>query len=530
MKRFFISLFCFCTLTAGLFSQAPPQAIQYQAVARNNNGDILASTNVSFRFNILRTSASGPTVYSETFNVTTNQFGLANIEIGKGTIVSGNFSAIDWGGDSYFLKVELDATGGSNYVVMGTSQFLSVPYALYAEKSGSGGPAGATGPTGANGADGAMGATGPTGPSGADGPMGAIGLIGPTGIAGVTGPTGPQGIQGIAGATGQAGSNGQTGATGPTGNAGGVGATGPTGSNGLDGVTGATGQTGIAGLNGTTGPTGTNGLNGATGATGATGQTGIAGLNGATGPTGATGSNGLDGATGATGQTGIAGTMGATGPTGATGLVGTTGATGPTGTAGLDGLDGADGVTGATGVKGSTGERGLSGLSDYAVFEDRKPSGTDGGAFPTGSWQKRELNTTTAQEGTHIYLSAGQDTIVIDTIGKFYIEINAPAYNVGFHQAKLYNLTAGVTAILGYSSSGDASTIRGFVEVLAAPQRFIIQHRCTITNATDGFGKAVNFGEDEIYSRVYVQLVNVDTGGGGGGSNNNSLIFTVDGF
>jgi len=119
----------------GVLAQAP-QSFKYQAIARDNSGNILANQNVSFRISILQGSTSGPSVYTETQTATTNQFGLANLNIGMGTLVSGNFSTISWGGNTYFVKMEFDPTGASSFILMGTSQLLSVPYALYSENTG----------------------------------------------------------------------------------------------------------------------------------------------------------------------------------------------------------------------------------------------------------------------------------------------------------------------------------------------------------------------------------------------------------
>lgn len=109
-----------------------PQLINYQGVARDNSGLELPNQNISLRLSILSGSSSGLVVYSETHTVTTNSFGLFDIHIGGGSLVSGTFSTIDWGGDLHFFKTELDPAGGSNYSVMGTTQFVSVPYALNA--------------------------------------------------------------------------------------------------------------------------------------------------------------------------------------------------------------------------------------------------------------------------------------------------------------------------------------------------------------------------------------------------------------
>jgi len=123
-----------CLLYSGLMAQVP-QALKYQAVARDVNGDLLTNQNVSFRMSILQGSASGTAVYVEIHNSTTNDFGLVNLEIGNGTVVSGDFSAIDWGNNSHYIKIEMDPAGGTLYQPMGTSQLLSVPYALQSGNS-----------------------------------------------------------------------------------------------------------------------------------------------------------------------------------------------------------------------------------------------------------------------------------------------------------------------------------------------------------------------------------------------------------
>jgi len=113
-----------------IFSQAP-EAINYQAIIRDGSGAIVANQNVGIQISILQSSASGSIVYQETFSPTTNTFGLVNLQIGLGTVVSGLFSAIDWGLGPYFAETAVDVTGGTSYVVISTTQFMSVPYALY---------------------------------------------------------------------------------------------------------------------------------------------------------------------------------------------------------------------------------------------------------------------------------------------------------------------------------------------------------------------------------------------------------------
>lgn len=136
------SLLAMLMVTSSYFSQAP-QAFKYQAIARDASGVPMNNQSVSFQISVLQGSASGTNVYTENHNVSTNSFGLVNLEIGSGSTVSGNFSNITWGSNAYYIQTKLDATGGNSYVLMGTSQLLSVPYALYSESSGSGGGASA---------------------------------------------------------------------------------------------------------------------------------------------------------------------------------------------------------------------------------------------------------------------------------------------------------------------------------------------------------------------------------------------------
>ncbi|HTF05927.1 MAG TPA: collagen-like protein, partial [Bacteroidia bacterium] len=156
MQKFLFTCFTFFT-AAFLFAQTP-QGIKYQAIARDVAGGALMNTSLIVRATIHDGSASGPVVYQETHAVTTNAFGLFSISIGQGTVVSGVFSAITWSTGNKYLEQEIDF--GSGFQTMGTSELLSVPYALYAETSGTSGPQGPTGPTGPAGV---AGATGPTG-------------------------------------------------------------------------------------------------------------------------------------------------------------------------------------------------------------------------------------------------------------------------------------------------------------------------------------------------------------------------------
>jgi hypothetical protein len=119
-----------------------PQAFKYQAVVRDTTGNVIQDQLVSLKISILKGSVDGEVVYSEMQDVNTNKLGLVNLEIGRGLVTAGNFSDISWGDDDYFIKIELDVNGGMNYTYMGTSQLLSVPYALYAETAGNQGSSG----------------------------------------------------------------------------------------------------------------------------------------------------------------------------------------------------------------------------------------------------------------------------------------------------------------------------------------------------------------------------------------------------
>ncbi len=128
MKKL-LTLSLIAALTLSVFAQAP-QRLSYQAVIRNSTGGLVTSHAVGMKISILQGSASGTAVYVETHTTTTNANGLATIEIGGGSVVSGTFATINWASGTYYLKTETDPAGGSSYTIVGTSQLLSVPYAL----------------------------------------------------------------------------------------------------------------------------------------------------------------------------------------------------------------------------------------------------------------------------------------------------------------------------------------------------------------------------------------------------------------
>ena len=209
--KYFISLIIFLT-SFSTYSQSP-QGFNYQAIVRDASGNIRANQGVQFVFEIQ--DVTGNSVYSEAHTTVTNKYGLADgIVIGKGATVD-NFAGIDWGNGVFYVNVKVDG------VDMGTSQLMSVPYALYALKAGSGGGGG-------GGADGVgiestidngdgtftlnysngtsfttINLTGPDGADGSTGLKGDKGDKGDTGPQGLTGNTGADGSNGLKGDTGQ---------------------------------------------------------------------------------------------------------------------------------------------------------------------------------------------------------------------------------------------------------------------------------------------------------------------------------------
>ena len=121
-----------------IYSQSP-SGINYQAVARDSVGAILVNTSIDIQFSIISSTTTGNVEYEEEHSATTNEFGLFSLIIGQGTYISGNSTTIkdiDWGSNIHFLKVDMDATSNGNYIHMGTTQIMTVPYSLYAEEAG----------------------------------------------------------------------------------------------------------------------------------------------------------------------------------------------------------------------------------------------------------------------------------------------------------------------------------------------------------------------------------------------------------
>jgi hypothetical protein len=387
MKKFIILTLAFASIFSfNAQQEAPPQGINYQAVAVDNTNKEIVGTDVAakpvadkeirVRFSILKTSETGALTYREVHLITTDAYGLFNTVIGQGIQdASPNaFNQIDWGTGYHFLKVEIDITGGTEYKDMGTQQLWSVPYALYskyADVAGNGIEA-----VSDNG-DGTLTFTYIDGSTYTTSPL--TGLTGPQGPQGEPGPQGPAGANGQDGlsayevwlAEGNTGTEADflNGITGPQGPQGVPGPQGPAGANGQDGLSAyeiwlAEGNTGtmtdfLAGIEGSQGPIGLTGPQGNQGPAGAIGTTGPAGAQGAQGPAGTNGSSAYqvavnNGYVGTEAQW-LASLQGATGAQGIQGLVGATGSQGPIGLTGPQGLQGLQGPTGATGPQGPIG-------------------------------------------------------------------------------------------------------------------------------------------------------------------------------
>ena len=132
MKKIHTLLAGLLLITVNLFAQTP-EKMSYQAVVRNASDQLIVNQSVGIQISILQASSTGTTVYAETQTPATNANGLISLEIGTGTVMSGNFSTINWANGPYFIKTETDPAGGTNYTISGTSQLMSVPYALHAK-------------------------------------------------------------------------------------------------------------------------------------------------------------------------------------------------------------------------------------------------------------------------------------------------------------------------------------------------------------------------------------------------------------
>ena len=139
MKKFYIFL-CLAVASLTQLQAQTPQGFNYQATVRNTTGELIINSNVYFKFNIIQGAQTTVPVFTETHYVPTDDLGQVTLIIGEGTANTGVFSEIEWSLGSYFLGIELSIDGPNDYAAMGTTQLLSVPYALYAANSGNATP------------------------------------------------------------------------------------------------------------------------------------------------------------------------------------------------------------------------------------------------------------------------------------------------------------------------------------------------------------------------------------------------------
>jgi len=424
-------LIFFIFITSYVSAQVP-QTMNYQGILRNASGQAVSMKTINVQVSITsdKNFSISNLLYSEKFTVLTNEFGTYAIPIGYGKPITGTFGGIDWSTGKHWVFVEVDENLNNIYEFVGSMQFASVPYALYANSAkiadsvrnavGIQGPKGATGAAGTNGTNGATWFTGTVVPATTTGVLNDLYLNTTNGDyykktgtnvwtlqANLTGPQGPQGLTGATGPQGPTGSNGAAGTSGANGTSGIDGATWYTGSGTATATTGVVNDLYLnktsgdyykktstntwtllgnlsTGATGATGPQGIQGPAGATGATGPAGAAGAQGIQGIAGPTGATGANGSAGTNGANGSTWFTGTVA---PSTGTGVVNDfylntsngdyykkTGVSVWTLQANLTGPQGATGLTGATGAQGPQGLQGVAG-----------PTGATGATGAAGS-------------------------------------------------------------------------------------------------------------------------------------------------
>lgn len=133
MKRVLSAFIAFAYCLMGIGQE--PESLNYQIIVRNLAGEVVVARTVSIKLTILSGNTLDSVVYSEKHTPATDMQGSVSLEIGNGTDKTGNFASPDWGNDKYFLKVEIDAAGGTNYIDMGTTQILSVPYYINSKAS-----------------------------------------------------------------------------------------------------------------------------------------------------------------------------------------------------------------------------------------------------------------------------------------------------------------------------------------------------------------------------------------------------------
>jgi hypothetical protein len=295
-------------------------------------------------------------------------------------------------------------------------------------------------------------------------------------------------IQGLQGEKGDQGATGPQGPMGPQGMPGEPGPQGPMGPQGMPGELGPKGDKGDPGVNGSNGAAGPMGPQGPIGERGPKGDKGDPGING---------SDGAAGPRGPQGEPGLVGAQGPIGPQGPQGLKGE---------AGLPGKDGAQGAPGPQGPKGDKGEKGESGLSQIAYLRDERASGVHGGSCTSGIWNTRSLSTL---GGDNSFIALSNSRIILQP-GKYFVEIQAPAFAVSQHQVKLKVLETNQDVLVGSTSmshptyGSTSHSIAAGEIIVSEMSTFEVQHRCAQDKGSIGLGIASNFGTSEIYTQVKI--------------------------
>jgi hypothetical protein len=147
-------------------------------------------------------------------------------------------------------------------------------------------------------------------------------------------------------------------------------------------------------------------------------------------------------------------------------------------------------------------------FSDIAIFNETQASGTEGGTFTSGAWQKRTLNTTLVNNVTGCSIASSVITL---TAGTYYFTGRAPAFNVLGHQLRIQNTTAATTVQLGtvmyVSNNNTGNALVEGVVTITGSTNFELQHRCSSTVSTNGFGAAQSFGVGEVYSQLQIRRI-----------------------
>lgn len=133
MKKVVLIIAVFLGICATLFAQTP-DFFNYQAVVRNDQGELVKNTNVNFSIYIREASPTGTVVFSESQLIKSSSQGLCNIKVGAGSDASGSITDLDWGNNTFYLDIAVDIAGGTAFTSMGAVQLVSVPYSFFYTK------------------------------------------------------------------------------------------------------------------------------------------------------------------------------------------------------------------------------------------------------------------------------------------------------------------------------------------------------------------------------------------------------------